>query len=53
MRFPATPGWGLLAVVVCGPVPFLAAGLGCGSPPLLAWVCRLRLGCSVLCVFVL
>ena len=34
MRFPATPGWGPLAVVVCG------------SPPLLAGACRLRWGVS-------
>ena len=36
MRFPTTPGWGPLAVVVCGRLPFLVAGPGCGSPPLLA-----------------
>ena len=44
VRFPATPGWGPLAVVVCG------------SPPLLAGSCQLRWGVSrvgvslVLCV---
>ena len=36
MRFPATPGWGPLAAVVCGRLPLLAAGPGRGSPPLLA-----------------
>ena len=36
MRFPATPGWGPLAAVVCGRLPPLAAGPGLGSPPLLA-----------------
>ena len=44
MRFPATPGWGPPAVVVCGsppavvvgPLPLLAVGPGCGAPPLLA-----------------
>ena len=35
-RFAATPGWGPLAVVVCGPLALLAAGPGCGSPPLVA-----------------
>ena len=39
---PASPGWAPLVVVVCGPSPLLAAGPGCGSPPLLAWVRRLR-----------
>ena len=34
MRSPATPGWGLPAVVVCG------------SPPLLAGACRLQWGVS-------
>ena len=37
MRFPATPGRGLLAALVCGRLPLLAAGPGRGSPPLLAW----------------
>ena len=36
VRFPATPGWGPLAAVVCGRLPLLAAGPGRGSPPLLA-----------------
>ena len=40
MRFAATPGWGLLAAVVCGCLPLLAAGPGCGSLPLLAGVRR-------------
>ena len=41
MRFPSTLGWGPLVVVVGGPTPLLAAGPGCGSPPLLAGVrCR-------------
>ena len=45
MRFPATPGWGPPAVVVCG------------SPPILVVACRLRwgvsrVGCPLLCVFV-
>ena len=31
VRIPATPGWGPLAAVVCGPLPLLAAGPGCGS----------------------
>ena len=43
MRSPATPGSGaLLVLLVGGPSPFLAEGPGCGSPPLLAGVCRLR-----------
>ena len=45
-RLPATPGWGPLAVVLCGPLPFLAAGPGRGSPPLLAGV-RWRWWCGV------
>ena len=36
MRFPANPGSGPLAAVVCGRLPLLAAGLGRGSAPLLA-----------------
>ena len=36
VRFPATPGWGPLMAMVCGRLPLLAAGPGCGSPPLLA-----------------
>ena len=39
MQFPAIPGWGLLLVVVAGPSPILAEGLGCSSPPFLAGVC--------------
>ena len=35
VRFPATPGWGPLAVLVCGRLPLLAAGPSRGSPPLL------------------
>ena len=46
MRFPATPGCGQLVVVVWGPLPLLAAAPGCGSPPLLAGVRRLRWGVS-------
>ena len=42
MRFPATPGWGPLAAVVCGRLPLLVAGSGCSSPPLLAGVRRPR-----------
>ena len=38
VRFPATPGWGPLVVVVGGPSPLLAEGPGRGAPPLLAWV---------------
>ena len=38
VRFPATPGWGPLVVVMGGPSPLLAEGPGCGSPPLLAGV---------------
>ena len=38
MRFPASPGWDPLVVVVDGPSPILAEGGGCGSPPLLAGV---------------
>ena len=58
VRFPSTRGWGTLVVVVCGRSPFLAKGPGCGSPPLLAGVRRLRWavssggGCPMLCVFV-
>ena len=41
VRFPATPGWGPLVVVVGGPSPLLAEGPGCGCPALLAGVrCR-------------
>ena len=39
---PATPGWGPLAAVVCGRLPYLAEGLGGGSPPLQAGVRRPR-----------
>ena len=38
MRLPATPGQGLVSVVVGDPSPLLAEGPGCGSPPLLAGV---------------
>ena len=46
MWFPATPGWGPLVVVVCGLLPLLAAGPGCGCPPLLAGVRWPRWGVS-------
>ena len=36
VRFFGAPCWGLLAAVVCGRLPLLAAGPGRGSPPLLA-----------------
>ena len=38
MRFLATPSRGPLVVVVVGPLPLLAEGRGCSSPPLLAGV---------------
>ena len=36
LQFPATPGGVPVVVVVGGPSPLLAVGLGCDSPPLLA-----------------
>ena len=39
MQFLAIPGWGLLLVLVGGPMPFLATGPGCSSPPFSAGVC--------------
>ena len=35
MRFPATPGSGPLAAVVCGRLLLLAPSPGCSSPPIL------------------
>ena len=39
MQLPAIPGWGLLLVLVGGPLPILAEGPGCTSPLFLAGIC--------------
>ena len=51
MRFPATPGWGPLVVVVVGPSPLLAEGPRGSSLPFLAgFACGGGVAVSCTCV---
>ena len=52
MHFPPIPGWDPPLVVVGGPLPILAEGPGCSSPPYLAGICSCGVAGGALCVFV-